>query len=191
MWTNPKKRKICAIFYYLWSNFLYNKTNTKYKLSTDIYDKLIIAYLKTISSIVIKVADNDVFKSYQYFIGILSKYSEVLLESKDFVKNSIFNVLQNLIQKLFDTKKLVTLKILSNNEMNSNKKIKLEKLDINETKKNQITENEILSKITKILLYFISSRFKEKKIGYNLLLLFIEKINQAKKLGQQLNDHIN
>ena len=167
------------------------KNNKKYKLSTDIYDKLIIAYLKTISSIVIKVADNDVFKSYQYFIGILSKYSEVLLESKEFVKNSIFNVLQNLIQKLFDTKKLVTLKILSNNEINSNKKIKLEKLDINETKKNQITENEILSKITKILLYFISSRFKEKKIGYNLLLLFIEKINQAKKLGQQLNDHIN
>ena len=167
------------------------KNNKKYKLSTDIYDNLIIAYLKTISSIVIKVSDNDVFKSYQYFIGILSKYSEVLLESKEFVKNSIFSVLQNLIQKLFDIKKIANLKILSNSETNLNKKIKFEKLDINETQKNQITENEILTKITKILLYFISSRFKEKKIGYNLLLLFIEKINQAKKLGQKFNDHIN
>ena len=137
--------------------------NKKYKISTDIYDNLIIAYLKTISSIIIKVSNNDVFKSYQYFIGILSKYSEVLIESKEFVKNSIFSVLQNLIQKLFDIQKLSKLKILSNEQTNLNKKIKFEKLDINENKKNQITENEILSKITKILLYFISSRFKGKK----------------------------
>ena len=165
--------------------------NKKYKISTDIYDNLIIAYLKTISSIIIKVSNNDVFKSYQYFIGILSKYSEVLIESKEFVKNSIFSVLQNLIQKLFDIQKLSKLKLLSNEQTNLNKKIKFEKLDINENKKNQITENEILSKITKILLYFISSRFKEKKIGFNLLLLFIEKINQAKKLGIHFKEHIN
>ena len=160
-----------------------NKKNKKYKLSTDIYDKLIIAYLKAISSIVIKVSDNDVFKSYQYFIGILSKYSEVLIESNNFVKNSIFSVLQNLIQKLFDVKKLSQLKISNNN--NNEKKIKFDNLDINEEKKNKITENEILLKVAKILLYFVSSRFTEKKIGYNLLLLFIEKINS------QLNTHID
>ena len=166
-----------------------NKKNKKYKLSTDIYDKLIIAYLKAISSIVIKVSDNDVFKSYQYFIGILSKYSEVLIESNNFVKNSIFSVLQNLIQKLFDVKKLSQLKISNNN--NNEKKIKFDNLDINEEKKNKITENEILLKVAKILLYFVSSRFTEKKIGYNLLLLFIEKINQAKKINSQLNTHID
>ena len=165
-----------------------NKNNKKYKLSTDIYDKLIIAYLKAISSIVIKVSDNDVFKSYQYFIGILSKYSEVLIESNNFVKNSIFNVLQNLIQKLFDMKKISKLNLSSKN---TNSKIKFEKLEINEGKKNQITENEILSKVLKILLYFVSSRFTEKKIGYNLLLLFVEKINQAKKINPQFNSHIN
>ena len=54
-------------------------------------------------------------------------------------------------------------------------------MDINENKKT--TENIILSKIAKILLYFVSSRFTEKKIGYNLLILFIEKINQAKKIN--------
>ena len=166
-----------------------NKKNKKYKLSTDIYDKLIIAYLKAISSIVIKVSDNDVFKSYQYFIGILSKYSEVLIESNNFVKNSIFSVLQNLIQKLFDVKKLSQLKISNNN--NNEKKIKFDNLDINEEKKNKITENEILLKVAKILLYFVSSRFTEKKIGYNLLLLFIEKINQAKKINSQINTHID
>ena len=165
-----------------------NKKNKKYKVSTDIYDKLIIAYLKAISSIVTKVSDNDVFKSYQYFIGILSKYSEVLIESNNFVKNSIFSVLQNLIQKLFDAKKLSQLKISNNN---NEKKIKFDKLDINEEKKNKITENEILLKVAKILLYFVSSRFTEKKIGYNLLLLFIEKINQAKKINTQLNAHID
>ena len=168
------------------------KNNKKYKVSTDIYDKLIIAYLKAVSSIVIKVNNNDVFKSFQYFIGILSKYSEVLLESSNFVKNSIFNVLQNLIQKLFDVQKIAKLKLISDtNETNLNKKIKFEKLEINEGKKNQITENQILSKIAKVLLYFVSSRFTEKKIGFNLLLLFIEKINLAKKLGIQFKEHIN
>ena len=167
-----------------------NKKNKKYKISTDIYDKLIIAYLKAISSIVIKVSDNDVFKSYQYFIGILSKYSEVLIESNNFVKNSIFSVLQNLIQKLFDAKKISKLKISLNNS-NNNDLIKFDKLDINEEKKKQITENEILSKVAKIMLYFVSSRFTDKKIGFNLLLLFIEKINQAKKTNSQLNLLIN
>ena len=165
------------------------KSNKKYKVSTDIYDKLIIAYLKAVSSIVIKVSNNDIFKSFQYFIGILSKYSEVLLQSSNFVKNSIFNVLQNLIQKLFDIQKISKLKIIKDN--NYAQKIKFEKLDINEGKKNQITENEILSKISKILLYFVSSRFTEKKIGFNLLLLFVEKINQAKKIGPQYKEHIN
>ena len=146
--------------------------------------------MKAISSIVIKVSDNDVFKSYQYFIGILSKYSEVLIESNNFVKNSIFSVLQNLIQKLFDAKKISKLKISLNNS-NNNDLIKFDKLDINEEKKKQITENEILSKVAKIMLYFVSSRFTDKKIGFNLLLLFIEKINQAKKTNSQLNLLVN
>ena len=163
------------------------KNNKKYKVSGDIYDKLIIAYLKAISSIVIKVSDNDVFKSYQYFIGILSKYSEVLIESNNFVKNSIFNVLQSLIQNLLNTQKISKLKI--NQKPNNN--IKFEKLDLNENKKNAITENEILSKISKMLIYFVSSRFPDKKIGYNLILLFIEKINQAKKINPEFNKHMN
>ena len=167
------------------------KNNKKYKISTDIYDKLIIAYLKAISSIVIKVSNNDTFKSLQYFIGILSKYSEVLIESNNFVKNSIFSVLQNLIQKLFDSQKISKLKIAPNNNMNNENKIQFEKLEINEEKKNKITEKEILYKVAKILLYFVSSRFTEKKIGYNLLLLFIEKLNQSKKLGDLFKDHIN
>ena len=49
----------------------------------------------------------------------------------------------------------------------------------------------ILSKILEILLYFVSSRFTEKKIGYNLLLLFIEKINQAKKINNYFYQFIN
>ena len=169
-----------------------NKKNKKYKISGDIYDKLIIAYLKAISSIAIKVSNNDYFKSLQYFIGILSKYSEVLLESNNFVKNSIFNVLQNLIQKLFDVQKISKLKIMPENNNNHNKnKLDIGNLDINENKKEGITENIILSKVAKILLYFVSSRFTEKKIGYNLLLLFIEKINQAKKINNNFYQHIN
>ena len=158
-----------------------NKNNKKYKVSGDIYDKLIIAYLKVISSIVLKVCKNDYFKSLQYFFGILTKYSEV---------NSIFNVLQNLIQKLFDIKNIAKLNINQENNINNNK-IKFEKLDINEKKTNAITENIILLKIADILLYFVSSRFTEKKIGYNLLLLFIEKINQAKKINNYFYQHIN
>ncbi len=169
-----------------------NAKNKKYNISGDIYDKLIIAYLKAISSITIKVSNNDYFKSLQYFIGILSKYSEVLIESNNFVKNSIFSVLQNLIQKLFDIKKIEKLKIIpENNGKKEKNKINLEKLDINENKKEGITENIILSKVAKILLYFVSSRFTEKKIGYNLLLLFIEKINAAKKINNYFNQHIN
>ena len=168
-----------------------NKNNKKYKVSGDIYDKLIIAYLKVISSIVLKVCKNDYFKSLQYFFGILTKYSEVLVESNSFVKNSIFNVLQNLIQKLFDIKNISKLNINQENNINNNNKIKFEKLDINEKKTNAITENIILLKIADILLYFVSSRFTEKKIGYNLLLLFIEKINQAKKINNYFYQHIN
>ena len=167
-----------------------NTNNKKYKVSGDIYDKLIIAYLKVISSIVLKVCKNDYFKSLQYFFGILTKYSEVLVESNSFVKNSIFNVLQNLIQKLFDIKNIAKLNINQENNINNNK-IKFEKLDINEKKTNAITENIILLKIADILLYFVSSRFTEKKIGYNLLLLFIEKINQAKKINNYFYQHIN
>ena len=167
-----------------------NKNNKKYKVSGDIYDKLIIAYLKVISSIVLKVCKNDYFKSLQYFFAILTKYSEVLVESNSFVKNSIFNVLQNLIQKLFDIKNIAKLNINQENNINNNK-IKFEKLDINEKKTNAITENIILLKIADILLYFVSSRFTEKKIGYNLLLLFIEKINQAKKINNYFYQHIN
>ena len=89
-----------------------NIKNKKYKITGDIYEKLIIAYLKAISSIVLKVCNNDYFKSLQYFVGILSKYSEVLIESNNFVKNSIFSVLQNLIQKLFDIKNISKLKII-------------------------------------------------------------------------------
>ena len=168
-----------------------NKNNKKYKVSGDIYDKLIIAYLKVISSIVLKVCKNDYFKSLQYFFGILTKYSEVLVESNSFVKNSIFNVLQNLIQKLFDIKNIAKLNINQENNINNKNKIKFEKLDINEKKTNAITENIILLKIADILLYFVSSRFTEKKIGYNLLLLFIEKINQAKKINNYFYQHIN
>ena len=166
-----------------------NAKNKKYNISGDIYDKLIIAYLKAISSIVLKVCNNNYFKSLQYFIGILSKYSEVLIESNSFVKNSIFSVLQNLIQKLFDKQKIAKLKIGGENQLNN--KINLENLDINENKKNAITEDIILSKVAKILLYFVSSRFTEKKIGYNLLLLFIEKINQAKTINDNFYNHIN
>ena len=166
-----------------------NGKNKKYKISGDIYDKLIIAYLKAISSIVIKVSNNDYFKSLQYFIGILSKYSEVLIESNSFVKNSIFSVLQNLMQKLFDKQNISKLKIGPQNK-NKNK-INFENLDINENKKNGITEDIILSKVAKILLYFVSSRFTEKKIGYNLLLLFIEKLNQAKNINNYFFQHIN
>ena len=169
-----------------------NGKNKKYNIKGDIYDKLIIAYLKAISSITIKVSNNDYFKSLQYFIGILSKYSEVLIESNNFVKNSIFSVLQNLIQRLFDIKKIEKLKIIpDNNRKNEKNKLNLENLDINENKKEGITENIILSKVAKILLYFVSSRFTEKKIGYNLLLLFIEKINLAKKINNYFNAHIN
>ena len=64
-------------------------------------------------------------------------------------------------------------------------------MDLNENKKNAITENEILSKISKMLIYFVSSRFPDKKIGYNLILLFIEKINQAKKINPEFNKHMN
>ena len=170
-----------------------NSKKKKYKVNGDFYDKLIIAYLKSISSITLKVCNNDYFKSLQYFIGILSKYSEVLIESNSFVKNSIFSVLQNLIQKLFDVKNLSKLKIFpekSNISKNINK-INLENLDINENKKEGITENIILSKVAKILLYFVSSRFTEKKIGYNLLLLFIEKINQAKTINNYFYQHIS
>ena len=168
-----------------------DENNKKYKISTDIYDKLIIAYLKAISTIAIKVSENDYFKSLQYFIGILSKYSEVLLNSSNFVKNSIFSVLQNLIQKLFETQKISKLKINPESNNNSNNKFDIGNLDINDKKKSGVTENEILSKVAKILLYFVSSRFTEKKIGYNLLLLFVEKINQAKKINEQFYQHIN
>ena len=169
-----------------------DQNKKKYKATGDIYDKLIIAYLKAISTIAVKVSDNDYFKSLQYFIGILSKYSEVLVNSNSFVKNSIFSVLQNLIQKLFDPQKLSKLKIYpeSNNNI-SNNKLDIENLDINESKKTGITENVILSKVSKILLYFVSSRFTEKKIGYNLLLLFVEKINQVKKVNAQFAQHID
>ena len=166
-----------------------NIKSKKYKITGDIYDKLIVAYLKAISSIVLKVCNNDYFKSLQYFIGILSKYSEVLIESNTFVKNSIFSVLQNLIQKLFDIKNFSKLKIMP--DKNNNNKIKFANLDINENKKSGITEDVILSKVAKILLYFVSSRFTEKKIGYNLLLLFIEKINEAKKINNIFYQHIN
>ena len=77
-------------------------------------------------------------------------------------------------------------------EISPNNKLReFEKLDLNENKKNEITENEILSKISKMLIYFVSSRFPDKKIGYNLILLFIEKINQAKKINPEFNKHMN
>ena len=46
-----------------------------------------------------------------------------------------------------------------------------------DNKKENITGDFLLEKIAKILLYLISERFEDKRMGYNLLLTFIEKIN--------------
>jgi len=104
--------------------------NTKKKV---IY-KLIIAYLKDISTIAEKVSNNDYFKSLQYFVGILSKWSEVLVNSISFVKNSILSDLKNLIQKLVDSQKLSKLKIYTESNNISNNKLDIEILDVKEKK---------------------------------------------------------
>ena len=157
-----------------YSNFENNqKENSKLNKLLKINDNLIVAYMKCLTSVLLSYNLLNQNKALQFFIAILTIFSELLTDINDFVKGTSFNLLQNLFDKILNRQNV-------NNLFNDNNKKNLE-FDINtmtlDNKKENINGDFLLEKIAKILLYLISERFEDKRMGYNLLLTFIEKIN--------------
>ena len=161
------------------------KENSKLTKLMKLNDNLIVAYMKSISSILLSYNELNQNRAIQFFIGVLSIFSELLTDINDFVKGSSFNLLQNLFDKIFKKEYV--------NNLFNEKNINNEELDINtmtlDNKKENITSDFLLEKIAKILLYLSSERYEDKRMGFNLLLIFIEKINACDR--QIKFTHIN
>ena len=170
--------------------------------SFDFKDKFIVAYIKAITQVLLMINTLNQSLSFQYFVvGTLTIFSELLLNNSEFVKGNVYNSLHNLINRLFTKDNIDNLinpsKTKSNNDEIDISQITLDKQNDNDNNNNNDSSNNgisVLEKVVKGLLYLLSPRFENEndqsyKYGYNLLLVFIEKINMS-SYKQQI-DYIN
>lgn len=154
-------------------------------VNSDFKDKFIVAYIKSISQVLISTNTLNQIESLKFFIGFLQLAQELLVDNNEFVKGSLFNALQNLINKLMAKENLDKLFSTPKDD------ISIENITLNndDTKYNG---DFLLEKIAQSLLYCLSSRYTDNRIGYNLLLLFIEKINLCvhKQNISKINDFV-
>lgn len=139
---------------------------------TEFKGMFLVSYIKAITQVLLSVNSSDQIQSLKYFIAIVSMFSEFLTDQDEFIKGSVFNSLQNLINKLLNPKALNDLfNVTKANELT---------LEISlEPSSQQFNGDFLLEKIADCLLYLLSSRYEDNKMGYNLLLIFLEAINKC------------
>ena len=112
------KKDILSLIKSDYSNFENNqKENSKLNKLLKINDNLIVAYMKSITSVLLSYNLLNQNKALQFFIGILTIFSELLTDINDFVKGTSFNLLQNLFDKILSRQNV-------NNLFNENQKKK-------------------------------------------------------------------
>ena len=155
----------------------------------DFKDTFIVSYIKSISQVLLSMNKLNQINSLKYFVAFLQPCQELLVDNNEFVNGSLFNALQNLINKLFSKDKIDSL--FSSYYRKEKDDINIESISL-EGNESKFTPDFILEKIAKSLLYCLSSRYSDNRIGYNLLLLFVEKINASsyKENIYKLNDYI-
>ena len=168
------------------SNNSLDTRNEKANISTS----LTISYIKSTTQVLLNISKVNVLVAVKYFNSIISLFGEFLSSGDEFLTNSVFNCLQNMLNNIFSTKNmdLISTAICNRNRQHATSSDEMSDLnpdnltfEINLTNNtNEITVESIIGTIIQSLLYMTSDRFEDVKPGFNLLYNFIEKINKEK-----------
>ena len=179
---------------------IYLISNNNNNINVDYKNLLIISYVKLLAEILKSLNKiNKQKEAIKKFIYFFSVSIELINENDEFVKNSVYNVFQVLIENFFNKNNL---NLLFNENKNNDDllDIDLNKLNINMNNLNNNNNNNektdsILLKISKIFIYLLNSKLNDKKYEFNILLQFLEKINlntdlKYKENIQSINDYV-
>ena len=179
---------------------IYLISNNNNNINLDYKNLLIISYVKLLAEILKSLNKiNKQKEAIKKFIYFFSVSIELINENDEFVKNSVYNVFQVLIENFFNKNNL---NLLFNENKNNDDllDIDLNKLNINMNNLNNNNNNNektdsILFKISKIFIYLLNSKLNDKKYEFNILLQFLEKINlntdlKYKENIQSINDYV-
>ena len=182
---------------------IYLISNNNNNINVDYKNLLIISYVKLLAEILKSLNKiNKQKEALKKFIYFFSVSIELINEIDEFVKNSVYNVFQVLIENFFNKNNL---NLLFNENKNNDDllDIDLNKLNINMDNLNNNNNNNnnnentdsILFKISKIFIYLLNSKLVDKKFEFNILLQFLEKINlntdlKYKENIQSINDYV-
>ena len=171
-------------------------------INVDYKNLLIISYVKLLGEILKSLNKiNKQKEALKKFIYFFSVSIELINENDEFVKNSVYNVFQVLIENFFNKNNLNLLfKENKNNDdlldIDLNKlNINMDNLNNNNNNNNNENTDSILFKISKIFIYLLNSKLVDKKFEFNILLQFLEKINlntdlKYKESIQSINDYV-
>ena len=180
---------------------IYLISNNNNNINVDYKNLLIISYVKLLAEILKSLNKiNKQKEALKKFIYFFSVSIELINENDEFVKNSVYNVFQVLIENFFNKNNLNLLfKENKNNDdlldIDLNKlNINMDNLNNNNNNNNENTDS-ILFKISKIFIYLLNSKLVDKKFEFNILLQFLEKINlntdlKYKESIQSINDYV-
>ena len=181
---------------------IYLISNNNNNINVDYKNLLIISYVKLLAEILKSLNKiNKQKEALKKFIYFFSVSIELINENDEFVKNSVYNVFQVLIENFFNKNNLNLLfKENKNNDdlldIDLNKlNINMDNLNNNNNNNNNENTDSILFKISKIFIYLLNSKLVDKKFEYNILLQFLEKINlntdlKYKESIQSINDYV-
>ena len=179
---------------------IYLISNNNNNINVDYKNLLIISYVKLLAEILKSLNKiNKQKEALKKFIYFFSVSIELINENDEFVKNSVYNVFQVLIENFFNKNNL-NLLFKENKNNDDLLDIDLNKLNINMDNLNNNNNNNentdsILFKISKIFIYLLNSKLVDKKFEFNILLQFLEKINlntdlKYKESIQSINDYV-
>ncbi len=181
---------------------IYLISNNNNNINVDYKNLLIISYVKLLAEILKSLNKiNKQKEALKKFIYFFSVSIELINENDEFVKNSVYNVFQVLIENFFNKNNLNLLfKENKNNDdlldIDLNKlNINMDNLNNNNNNNNNENTDSILFKISKIFIYLLNSKLVDKKFEFNILLQFLEKINlntdlKYKESIQSINDYV-
>ena len=166
----------------------YSLGDNKKRQGVNINTSLTVSYIKSTTQVLLNIAKVNVLVAVKYFNSVVSLFGEFLSSQDEFLKSSVFNCLQNMLNNLLNHKnmEIISRSILGtrnntniiHDEMNDFNPDALS-LEINlSNNKKDVTVLSILENITQCLLYMVSDRFDDLKPGFNLLYNFIERINK-------------
>lgn len=161
-----------------------DKENEKSMGSVDINTSLTIAFMKSITGVLLNLSRINILLGMKLFTSVFSLLGEFLISNDDFLRSSVYNCLQSIFNSLMSKKNMVFLFSSITKKLNQNDSMNFDPneltFDINISSQTLQHENNvvnILENISENLLYLTSDRFEDLKLGFNLLHIFLEKIS--------------